>query len=55
MQVRDCVGVAFPFLPCIGGESIQATPPCDGFDYDRDDDVDLDDHAIFHRVVTGPQ
>ncbi len=43
------------FQACFGGEGVPATPPCDGFDYDRDEDVDLDDHAIFYRVLTGPQ
>lgn len=40
---------------CFSGQGVPPTPACNEFDYDRDEDVDLDDHAIFHRVLTGPR
>jgi len=43
------------FQTCFSGEGVPPTPACDAFDYDRDGDVDLDDYAVFHRVLAGPQ
>lgn len=43
------------FQGCFSGEGVPPTPTCDRFDYDWDEDVDLDDHTVFHRVLTGPQ
>lgn len=43
------------FQACFGGEGIGPSEFCDPLDYDRDDDVDLDDYNIFRMAFTGPK
>ena len=43
------------FQACFGGKGVGPPEPCDPLDYDRDNEIDLDDYDIFRMVFTGPK
>ena len=49
----ECVGGGPLFQDCLQGPVTAAPVGCDGFDFDGDDDVDLQDFAEFQRTFSG--
>ena len=50
VDLRD----AAMFLRCFGGDAAMPAPECLAADLDLDEDVDLDDFAVFHAALVAP-